>query len=403
MKAYLELRKIRDNLKKSIYRQIPRENLETKLAIAEQLKDCIEESLQENYLEIPTQEFNEICKKTRDIYREICEIINRKLANQKIPIMTESAFDLKMATALVQPYDGSPASLDAFVDSVNLLAELTTTPAHINVAVKFVKTRLSGRARSALPADVATLNAIVQAVKQHCESTETPDSVAAKLKALKPNGDTDKYLQSVEQLTAKLTSLYIKDNIPLNVATKMATKMGVESLVNKATDSDTRIIMKAAEFSSIQAAIQKFNESTSAPSAQILSTQSRKIHSNRGYPTRGNYNYNNRSGYRNTNHRQNQNGNQYQQRQYNQRQNSRGNYHQGRGNYQNQNRGQFHNQNQSYQGYNQGNARIYYTPAQMLPQNMHQQQSNTPIMTHSVSLPHVQPHPLGGTQGQYTQ
>lgn len=87
MKAFLELKQIRDNLKKSIYRQIPKENLENKLKVAKNLKDCIEQSLQENYLEIPTSEFNEICKKTRDIYNDIFEIISRKLANIKISTM----------------------------------------------------------------------------------------------------------------------------------------------------------------------------------------------------------------------------------------------------------------------------------------------------------------------------
>lgn len=225
---------------------------------------------------------------------------------------------------------------------------------------------------------------------------------------MKINANADKFLKDVEQLTTKLTSLYVKNNIPLEVATKMATKIGVESLVSKATDSDTRIVLKAAEFSSIQAAVQKFNESTSTPAVQIFNTQFRKVNSNRGYSGRGNTNH--RFGYRNSNNRQFQNESQYQPRYSNQRQNSRGNYHQGRGNYSNQNRGHYR-----YQNNNQGNARIFYTPAQLpqVPlQNMQQQELNPPAMTHvlmppnmphGINLPHVQPHPLGGTQGQYSQ
>lgn len=190
----------------------------------------------------------------------------------------------------------------------------------------------------------------------------------------------------------------------------MATKTGVESLVSKATDSDTRIILKASDFSSIQVAIQKFNESTSTPPAQIFNTQFRRVNSDRGYSARGNSN--NRFGYRNSNNRQFQNGNQHQPKYYNQRQNSRGNYHQGRGNYSNQNRGHYRHQNN-----NHGNARIFYTSPQLPqvpPQNMYmqQQQCNTPAMTHAImapnmpdclNQPHVQPHPLGETQGQYIQ
>ncbi|XP_055644655.1 uncharacterized protein LOC129780413 [Toxorhynchites rutilus septentrionalis] len=152
-------------------------------------------------------------------------------------------FDLKTATALIQPYDGSPAGLDGFVDSVNLLTELTAQ-AHLGIVLKFVKTRLSGKARSAVPADVASMEALLDLIKQNRASKESPESVTAKLKALKPKGDSDKFLEDVEKLTTELTSLYVKNEIPLNVATKMATKVGVETLVNKITDSDTRIIMK---------------------------------------------------------------------------------------------------------------------------------------------------------------
>lgn len=398
--------RLRDNLKKSINHKFKSETLKLKLEYARNLFKIIKEDLSKS-TDISKGEFEFVFKAASDATNEITLIINAKLKeNTKImAIPTNQAaapFDIKTATALVQPYDGSPEKLDSFLDSVSLLAELTSE-AHMGVAVKFVTTRLSGKARSILPANITTLNEIVNVVKQNCESLETPESVAAKLKALKSKGDSDKYLESVEMLTAKLTSLYIKNDIPMTVATKMATKTGVDTLINNSTNSDTRIILKAADFPSIQAAIQKFNESNfNATTAQILNTQSSANTSySRNRNIRGNFT--NRGGNRNINFRFNRNQNSYHPRQFSSRNftNSRGNY-QNQNHYQNQNRGQYHHRN------NQGNNRVFYTQTHQdqnsqIPPNMMQQQSgNQPMMQHANIIPHLQPHPLGGTQGQYT-
>lgn len=93
-----------------------------------------------------------------------------------------SPFDLRTVTALVQPCDGSPKGLDGFVDSVNLLTKLTAQ-ADTTVTLKFVKTQLSGKAHSALPANVATLEAALKAVKQNSGSKESPESVETKIKS----------------------------------------------------------------------------------------------------------------------------------------------------------------------------------------------------------------------------
>lgn len=393
MRALLELKKIRDNLKKSIYKPISQQTLEKKLETAKQLKEFIENSLDENGEELTTLEFNQICKETRHIALEISEIIKRKLATVKMT--SQNPFDLKMATALVQPYDGSPTNLDSFVDSVVLLTELTTA-AQMPVAVKFVKTRLNGKARSTLPANVDSLADIINSVKENCASRETPQSVAAKLKSLVKTNDSAKFFNDVEQLTTQLTSLYVKEEIPLNTATKMATKIGIETIINKITDHDTKLIMKASEFPSIQAAIQKFNENTTnTPSAQIFSAQARNSHNRGRNNMRGNSNY--RGGNRNSNFRGNRN--QYQNSNHSRYPNQRQNYSRGRGN--------FNQPNRYQQQYDQRNARVFYTqPMQELPGqminngNMMQPQQQAP---QSNMQQHPSGHPFVNTLGQFSR
>lgn len=139
--AISDLKRIKDNLKKSIYKQISKDTLESNLNLAKELKEVIENCLDERYQELPSNEFNEICKQTRDIYWEICTITKRKLASSdetpKMPPPEEN-FDLKNAIALVQPYDGSPQQLEAFVDAVSLLSELIK-PDQMLTATKLLK------------------------------------------------------------------------------------------------------------------------------------------------------------------------------------------------------------------------------------------------------------------------
>lgn len=405
--AISDLKRIKDNLKKSIYKQISKDTLESNLNLAKELKEVIENCLDEKFQELPSNEFNEICKQTRDIYWEICTITKRKLASSdetpKMPPPEEN-FDLKNAIALVQPYDGSPQQMEAFVDAVSLLSELIK-PDQMLTATKFVKTRLSGRARLALPTNVATLQGIIDAVSNNCKSTESPDTVLAKLNRLRYTR-AENFLEQVEALSTQLTTMYIQSKIPTDVATKMATKAGVDALINGITDNETKIILKANEFSTIQSAIQKVNENIGR-SAQVLTVNAR-----RGLPRKNNCYNNNRGNYCNNYGNRGYNRNSYNNRQsrtnYNEGYNQRNHYSpRGRGNFHN-NRGFTHNSTQN----NQRNPRVYYTQSnqhptnqqpQLVPNIAYQQPSTLQTIPQSGAIQHLQPHPLGGIQGQFTQ
>lgn len=94
------------------------------------------------------------------------------------------SFDIKTATALVQPYDGSADGLEAFIDAKNLLAEIIDAN-QIPTTVKFLKTRLTGKARLGLSTNANIIDALIQDVKQRCISRTTPENLTAKLKTVK--------------------------------------------------------------------------------------------------------------------------------------------------------------------------------------------------------------------------
>lgn len=204
-------------------------------------------------------------------------------------------FDIKTATALVQPYDGSAEGLDAFLDATSLLEEITANNM-VPRAIKFLKTRLTGKARLGLPENLNTIDELAQNVKQRCASKITPDNVVAKLRAVKQKGSVENFCDEVDTLTNKLKAVYIEQGIPVQLANSMATKTGVETLINGTNSQDNKIILKAGTFNDIKDATQKMleNSNNNNQHAQVLSfnTRDANTHSNQGQHSRnyrGNY------------------------------------------------------------------------------------------------------------------
>lgn len=179
------------------------------------------------------------------------------------------SFDIKTATAIVQMYDGCSQNLQTFVDGASLLKELTK-PAHLEMAAKFLRTRLTGKARQGLPDNAKTIDTIVSDVETRCAEIISAQNILAKLKASGQNGNIDKFCTEVESLTTQLQNVYISQKIPGDVAKSMATKAGVDSLINGIKDNETKIVLKASTFTSVKEAIQKINENSVRETNQIF-------------------------------------------------------------------------------------------------------------------------------------
>lgn len=242
--------------------------------------------------------------------------------------------------------------------------------------VRFVKSRLTGIARQII-ADADDLEAIINALKQHCESKITSDGTVAKLKALKQKDSIETFCNEVENLTSQLKSCYVREQIPVDRANTMATKKGVEALVIGIKNTDTKLILKAGSFNKISDAIQKVMENVEhtctsnnlpATNAQILAG---RVNHSRG---RGGTNHRGRGNYSHFN--QHDRNNRFQNPQ--------------------SNRGHFTNQrgNWSHRG-NFSNQRGNWTQRGRYPPNMYLAQQNSvqyqlPVQQ-AIQLP-LQPH-----------
>lgn len=100
-------------------------------------------------------------------------------------------------------------------------------------------------------------------------------------------------------MCAQLENAYISDNIPAATAARMAVSAGVKSLTNGIKTQDSKLLLKAGQFSTISSAIQKVleNEPSSSQSTQIFVANKAKPN-DRNYNHPNNYNRSNNNGFR---------------------------------------------------------------------------------------------------------
>lgn len=235
-------------------------------------------------------------------------IICNHLKNKKCPSveMANTPFDIKTATAIVQTYDGAHDGLNAFIDSANLLQELTKAE-HLPLAIKFLRTRLTGKARLGLPNDLTTIDALVENVKGRCAEPVLPENLLAKLKATQQKGDPHKFCSDIDSLCSQLCASYLDSGVPDAVAKRMTTKAGVEALTAGISNNETKTILKAGNFDDIKQAIQKVVENTTPASsnmAQLLTFRNNRQPERKSYGS-----YRNRGGFRHPQYRDSRNQN----------------------------------------------------------------------------------------------
>lgn len=295
------------------------------------------------------------------------------------------AVDIKLGTSLIQIYDGSPDHLNSFLDAVALFSDIVNgefatatadqkTTADVTV-FKFIKTRLTGVARQSI-IGAQNLKETLDKLKIQCASKISSDNIKAKMIALKKRGTVEEFCKEVENLTQQLAATYINETIPADKANQMATKSGIESLINGIDHTDSKLILRAGTFTKINEAIQKLQENYSeekqkSSMAQMFYANNNHYQRGRG---RGGFNSNRRNFP--SDHRsfsRNHDQQRFQNPRNNFRgQNSRGQWNRGRGRY--ETRSTYFIQPQAIQPALQQLPPVGYQQIQQQPQPAYQQQ-----------------------------
>ena len=168
-----------------------------------------------------------------------------------------ATFDLETAIGLVPMYDGSSDTFDTFEDASRFLFELN--PNHEAMLIKFLRTRLIGKARIGLPSNITSFTELINDIKRRCKEKLTPDRIIVELKSI-TSKDTQTICQKVEMLTEKLNLIYLELEFPEKIANDMAIKQGIETLKQKISNEETKMILKIGTFLTITDATQKVLE-----------------------------------------------------------------------------------------------------------------------------------------------
>jgi hypothetical protein len=212
---------------------------------------------------------------------------------------------------VIPEFDGTPENLLRFVDACEFVND--NKEGFENVAVRLIKTKLSGSARSFITTET-TITEIINKLKTSIKP-ETTKVVTAKLMSLKQgNKSAADYVKSIEEMTASLKRAYISEGVSADLAESYTTDTVVKSITSNTTNEKLRTILQAGDFKNINEVNTKFLtiSTDTANKAQILNF--------RGYRNRNNYSRNTYRG----------------------------------------NRGNFNNRRGNYQGYGYGNNNSYY-------------------------------------------
>lgn len=205
---YTSLKKLSQNIKKSINNKTRVSTLERQLAELNFLSQKVEKKLCKEE-DLSDAVFSDIVK-TLETSKILNNILSHKIKKLKMtePQSQPAKFDIKTATALVQTYNGMPDGLDSFIDSAKMLKEIIPAGQEA-IAVKFLKTRLSGKARLGLNGQSNTIQALIDDVTNRCTDTVTPEEIIAKLTAIKKSNSVQTLCDEVENLTMKLKTIYV--------------------------------------------------------------------------------------------------------------------------------------------------------------------------------------------------
>lgn len=203
---------------------------------------------------------------TNNLEKIIEEIINPQETEEKYKISNTMATNsselspsefLKLASSIIKPFCGEPNNLQAFLNSVELVATLTT-PNSSNLLFQFVKTRLEGKALECIPSNAATLDDIKTSLKVKIKP-ESSEVVESRLLALRTDRkNLQDFTAEAEELAEKLKRSLIMEGVTDTKAEDMVTKKMVETCRKSARSDLVKSVLASGNFNSHKEVLAKF-------------------------------------------------------------------------------------------------------------------------------------------------
>lgn len=227
---------------------------------------------------------------SKSILSQIEQIINQKLSlipRPPIRFLTvvkilvwlkirnrNMALDIKTASelaSLIPTYDGNPGGMKSFTDAITLI-ETIVPAAQQAAAIQLILTKLTGKARNLFAAVPADYQEIKNKITADCSDKSSSDLALANLKNIKPRKgqETSGFVKEMDVLAEKLIHAYIREEVPNEVAKKLANKAAIQTLINVSQKQETKMMLKVGKFASLAEALnivvenENFNNDQSA-------------------------------------------------------------------------------------------------------------------------------------------
>lgn len=163
---------------------------------------------------------------------------NRNLNQQAITMVaqTPQEFFATASKILNYKFEGDPLKLQSFLEDVELVEEMAQ-PETRAVCLKFVKSRITGRAREQLPEDIDTIQKITDALKKNVKY-DSSKVIEGRLTALRINkGNVTKFAEEAEKLSEAFERSLVDEKFTREKA-KELTIAKAKELCRKVTRSD---------------------------------------------------------------------------------------------------------------------------------------------------------------------
>lgn len=172
--------------------------------------------------------------------------------------MASTAEFLKTISSIIKTnFSGDPLYLHSFLASIEL-AECIATGNQVQILIKFIKTRLDGKALEVLPENIDTVKDITDALKAKIKYDKS-EIIEGRMMALRIDNTTmQEFAKRAEELAESLRRSYISEGISKTKSMQMATNKAVEMCRLSAKTDLVKSVLASTNFTEPSDVIAKY-------------------------------------------------------------------------------------------------------------------------------------------------
>lgn len=177
--------------------------------------------------------------------------------NSNIKVTMSEKFDLRTASSLLSPMDGTEDATNQLIDAIQLYNELLDADGKKLLITYVLKVKLSQSAKMRLDKTYATVEMLLSDMKKHLLTKKSATALATELHSIRQEGKSiDDFAKNIEELFFNLTLAQADGKEDsLSVLRDVNEKLAIHAFSNGLKNSELRTVIKARNYSSLKDAI----------------------------------------------------------------------------------------------------------------------------------------------------